>query len=267
MHGKILLDAHVHLQDKRFQGQGIQIVDRARQHGVRWFFCNGTRESDWQAVLELAEASDAVVPFLGIHPWQVETVSAQWRDRLELLVQETGCGIGETGLDKRCRVDFHRQERIFLAQLELACMYDRPLVIHCVRAWGRLIELLGPQRSAQNRPSMMIHSFAGSMETMEHLAGMGVFISYSGLLLDPGREKLRQVFARTPLELLLLETDAPDQYYDPNGVKSADTLNEPLYIAALYDKAAQIRKMDSAQLSSIIWQNGSVFTHRKTVGQ
>jgi TatD DNase family protein len=194
-------------------------------------------------------------------------VSADWLSRLELLVRNIGCGIGETGLDKRCRVDLRRQEQVFLAQLELACMYDRPLVIHCVRSWGKLIELLDQNTSLGNTPPMMIHSFSGSMETMERLTRRGIFLSFSGALLDPEKKKLQQVFARTPKELLLLETDSPDQFFDVQGKKTATLLNEPMFISALYDKAAQIRKMDLKQLSTIVWHNGSVFTHRKTFGK
>lgn len=261
------LDAHLHLQDARFVGLEKQVIDRARRYGVRRFLCNGTRECDWQAVLELAEYTDEVVAFLGVHPWFADTVSADWLNRLDVIVRTSGCGIGETGLDKRCRVEFGQQEQVLLGQLELACRYDRPLVMHCVRSWGKLIELLEQNASARNTPPMMIHSFSGSMETMERLSRMGIFLSFSGALLDPGQKKLQQVFAQTPMELLLLETDSPDQFFDDQGKKRVNICNEPMFIPALYEKAAQIRKMDLKQLSTIVWHNGSVFTHRKTFGK
>jgi Tat protein secretion system quality control protein TatD with DNase activity len=120
--------------------------------------------------------------------------------------------------------------------------------MHCVRSWGKLIELLEQNASSRNTPPMMIHSF-------------------SGALLDPGQKKLQQVFAQTPMELLLLETDSPDQFFDDQGKKRVNICNEPMFIPALYEKAAQIRKMDLKQLSTIVWHNGSVFTHRKTFGK
>jgi TatD DNase family protein len=112
----------------------------------------------------------------------------------------------------------------------------------------------------------MMHSFSGSLEIMERLTRMGVSLSFSMRLLDPGQQQLRQVFARVPLDRLLLETDAPDQSYDHQGRKKADSLNEPGCIIALYEEAARLRQMDCEQLSNIVWQNGSVFTHRKTIG-
>jgi TatD DNase family protein len=263
---RAFLDAHLHLQDRRYCGRARQVIDRALGQGVRRMLCNGTSESDWAAVLELAACSDTVVPFLGIHPWQAETVSADWCRRLEELVRDHGCGLGEIGLDRRCRVDRAQQERVFLAQLDLACRYDRPLVIHCVQAWGTLIDLLGHSRSSRTGPPIMMHSFSGSLEIMERLTRMGVSLSFSMRLLDPGQQQLRQVFARVPLDRLLLETDAPDQSYDHQGRKKADSLNEPGCIIALYEEAARLRQMDCEQLSNIVWQNGSVFTHRKTIG-
>ena len=70
-----LLDSHVHLLDKRFTGRLESVLERATQAGVERMFCNSTRESDWQEILNLSKTAPAVLPFLGIHPWFADTVT------------------------------------------------------------------------------------------------------------------------------------------------------------------------------------------------
>ena len=98
---------------------------------------------------------------------------------------------------------FVDQQQIFVIQLQLASELKRPLVIHCVKAWGQLLEML--EACASPLPPMMIHSFAGSRETLQRLIRLGCFISFSGRLVADS--KLHPCFLATPLANLLLETD------------------------------------------------------------
>ncbi|PIE60156.1 MAG: hypothetical protein CSA32_00445 [Desulfobulbus propionicus] len=261
------VDAHIHLQDARYSGLEKQVIDRAKKHGVKRFFCNGTRESDWPAVLDLAAKYPEVVPFIGIHPWYANTVKTGWVERLRQFILLHGCGIGETGLDRLSPVSLKQQEDVFLVQLEMACTHNCPLVIHCVRMWGRLLEILEEYAEAAKAPPLMLHSFSGTTEVMMRLARIGAFFSYSCALPAPGRDKMRQVFAKTPLDQLLLETDSPDQCYGYQGEKFSASCNEPMNIIRLYKKAAQLRNMELEQFTGIVWYNGSVFTHQNTVGK
>lgn len=256
-----LLDAHLHLQDARFDGLRGDILARARASGVGRFFCNATQESDWDRVLELGEAVEEVVPFVGIHPWFADQASGKWYVRLETLARDD-CFIGETGLDRRSKVKMEIQEEVFAGHLELACRYNTPLVIHCVKAWGKLLEHLEAARCGFVNPPIMIHSFSGSLEIMERLLHLGAFISFSSALLNPQRSRLRQVFMEVPLDRLLLESDSPDQYWALPGQFFPDRLNEPAFIAPLYAQAADLLNMDLDLLTSTLWNNGSIYTNK-----
>ncbi|NNF45361.1 MAG: TatD family deoxyribonuclease, partial [Desulfofustis sp.] len=61
------VDAHLHLQDPRFQPE--QVMLRARNAGVRLLFCNAIQEEDWPVIADLAFAHREIVAFFGIHPW------------------------------------------------------------------------------------------------------------------------------------------------------------------------------------------------------
>ena len=255
------LDSHLHLQDPRFNNKREAVLERAARARVARMFCNATRQSDWQHVLALAKDSQAISPFIGIHPWYCATASRDWQQKLTEILKTTLCGIGEVGLDKHCSCDMRIQEDLFVAQLQLAISFNRPLAIHCLGSWGKLLGILDSQAKTAPLPPIMIHSFGGSQEVMQRLVKLGCMISYSAKMAAPGQERLRQVFQQTPLTRVLLETDAPDQLHlDISSYNQDIEMNEPANITVLYAFAANLHHMDLQDFCGQIWQNGTIFT-------
>lgn len=248
------LDSHCHLQASRFIPAISQTMARARTAGVARMFCNATCETEWQTVRDLAASEEEIVPFLGIHPWFVESAGAGWEERLMDLLLQVPAGIGECGLDKSCRADFSLQQQVFATQLQMASELMRPLVIHCVRAWGRLLEML--EGFAGPLPPMMIHSFSGSIETLQRLIRLGGFISFSPTLAS--ESKLHPCFLATPLIRLLLETDGQGRPAPANEQNAV--YDEPAAIPLLYQSAARMRDMELHTFCHEIWRNGEIFT-------
>ena len=262
----LYVDAHLHLQDPRLQAE--KVILQARKAGVGLLFCNAIREEDWHAVADLAVAHQEVVAFFGIHPWFSDTATTGWQQRL-LTISETldrGVGIGETGLDRSCRIDFAIQQKLFTEHLELATEQRRPLSVHCVRAWGALVDLLTDFSHGQTLPPLLIHSFNGSTEIMRRLTKLGCYLSYSEALSGSGQSKLRDTFAQTPRSLLLLETDAP-YVKNPDQKKNKDAINEPADVAGLYTHAARLLQIETARLGAQLWKNAKVFTNSNAAGQ
>lgn len=247
------LDSHLHLQknvDTLLEGA----------NGVQRMFCNATREADWQAVIDLAAEAGEIIPFLGIHPWFAETAGPGWEQRLMSRLQQNPAGIGEIGLDRRCRADFSRQQQIFLTQLQMASELERPVVIHCVKAWGALLEILEPFVANKRLPPTMIHSYGGSPETLRRLLKAGCFISYSCRIMAD--DKLQPCFLDTPLDKLLLETDAPGQGQKPAATGAnnpSPSGHEPAAIIRLYAWAAATRGVEQQKINQQIWSNGEIF--------
>lgn len=260
MAAPLFCDAHLHLQDSRYSGERAGIIARAVHSGVGSMLCNGVCEEDWQQVLDIAGQHPEVAPFLGVHPWYAGGVAPGWDARLALLLQSCGCGIGETGLDRNCGVDRQQQVEVFLTQLELAAGFARPLVIHCVRCWGQLIDLLTERAASEELPLIMIHSFGGSLETMQRLTGLGCYLSFSAKMMHRSGDKIGRVFAVTPLERILLETDAPDQLYGTVAGAGKHPYNEPALVGRLYRYAARLRAMDFDAFCTAVWNNAAVFT-------
>ncbi len=259
-----LVDAHDHLQDGRFAGKQDDLVADAVRTGVVRLVVNGTGESDWPAVADLARRHPQVVPSFGCHPWYLGRRTPDWRGRLERFIDTApGSAVGEIGLDRwmlenpdRWRARMARtagipvaateippsmtdQEEAFVWQLRVAAARDVPASIHCLDAWGRMFELLrdGPRPAR----GFLLHSYGGPAEMVAPLAGLGACFGFPGYFLHERKARQREVFRAVPPDRLLIETDAPDQSL-PDALVThpladpADgrTVNHPANLAAVY---------------------------------
>jgi TatD DNase family protein len=222
-------DAHNHLQAIHPVDLRSDCLAAARRAGVEGMVVNGTCETDWPEVAELARSSSAVVPSFGYHPWRVSHRTPGWLDALRrFLVEFPHAGVGEMGIDawileqpseslrrwggrlgEISPLPLADQEEVFLQQLNLAVTLNRPVSIHCIQAWGRLLELLrGHVLPARG---FLLHSYGGSRELVAPFAELGAYFGFSGALAQDRKQRQREAFRSVPLDRLLLETDAPDQ--------------------------------------------------------
>lgn len=192
----------------------------------------GTGPEDWGAVLAHAAGDPQVVPMLGLHPWQVAEAPLDWAGRLEDLLRTHRAGVGECGLDfARQTSDRLGQEAALRIQLRLAHALARPVALHAVQAWGRLAALL--REEGVPAAGAMMHAFSGSPETARELQALGLHLSFSGNLADPGRPRLREALLAVAPDRLLLESDGAADF--PAVVAAAaDLLARPVgEVAAL----------------------------------
>ncbi len=243
-------DTHCHLQDLRLNHIRDDFILRAEHAGVKKMLCCGTREDDWEGVLNLSDKYPSVVPALGIHPWFVHTLRPGWIQRMDLMLRETKCAVGEIGLDYLTgKKDQKVQEQVFIDQLRLAKKYNRPLSVHCRKAWQRIIDIL--KKEAPFECGVVIHSFSGSAEVLQILEKLGCYISFSGSVTKKNNKKANKAVTLVSLDRLLLETDSPD--IQPEGYENA--LNEPANIDVILVHIANIRGVSKNILGEKIFTN------------
>lgn len=206
------VDAHNHLQDERFAGRQEQLIAEAKAAGVSAMMVNGSSEADWPAVADLARRFPGfVIPNFGCHPWYIHSRSPAWETLLRALLAEfPAAGVGEIGLDRwKADLSWDGQEEVFVRQLHLAAEHNRIASIHCLKAWGRLVELL----ESNPRPArgFILHSYGGSADLVDRLAPLGAYFSFPGSFARPDKAKKLDAFRHVPAGRLLVETDAPDQ--------------------------------------------------------
>lgn len=252
-----LFDAHNHLQDERFGGRQAELVAACRVAGIARMVVNGACESDWPSVADLArQHPDLVIPSFGYHPWHIGERTPGWREVLERQLDLTPRAvIGEAGLDRwKPGLGYAGQEEVFVAQLHLAAARNVPVSIHCLRAWGRLHDLL----RAGPRPvcGVLLHSYGGPPEMVPALAALGAYFSFPGYYLHGRKARQRETFRVVPPDRLLVETDAPDQLLPPEAIprslvaSDGRPLNHPANLDAVYAGLAAFLGEPVAALSA-----------------
>jgi TatD DNase family protein len=217
---------------------------------------NGSCEADWPDVMDLArQYPELVLPSVGYHPWYVKERSGDWQKNLLECLDDAPAAIGEIGLDRWIRdYDLPQQEEVFTWQWRLAAERNLPVSIHCLQAWGRLLELL--HNDAAPARGFVLHSFGGPKEMIPELAALGAYFSLPGYFAHARKEKQREAFRHVPKDRLLIETDAPDQLL-PEGrtvcpltdIKSAKPINHPANLKAVYQFAAELLGADLNDLA------------------
>ena len=235
-----LYDAHNHLQDERFGGAQAALLAASGRMGVMRMVVNGSCEADWPQVLVLARVHPLVLPSLGYHPWYVGERTDGWIENLRRRLDEWPAAVGEIGLDRwKPGLAYEGQEEVFVAQLRLAAERELPVSIHCLQAWGRMLELL--RTNPRPARGFLLHSYGGSQELVAPLAKLGAYFSFPGYFAHERKARQRETFRHVPPERLLIETDAPDQLLPDalNGHpladgKSGKPLNHPANLGAVY---------------------------------
>ncbi|WP_373552520.1 TatD family hydrolase [Haliscomenobacter sp.] len=175
---------------------------------------------------------------VGLHPWFVSEVDGvqdeQWDWLVRVAREEKVLLLGECGLDKLQGPDLVYQQFVFEHCLSLAEQLQKPMVIHCVRAYE---ELFTSVQKIKPTVPLVIHGFARKVTVLKPLLERGFYVSYGAAILHPN-SAAAQSLAQTPLEKLFLESD-----------------DKMLPIADLYARAAQIKGMSIQELEIALQNN------------
>ncbi|MDE6267460.1 MAG: TatD family hydrolase [Muribaculaceae bacterium] len=111
---------------------------------------------------------------VGRHPWHAdrETSDEGWA---QILADPRLVAIGETGLDKLRGPDLVTQERELRKHVALSEKAGLPLIIHCVKAFDRLIAL---KQELKPRQRWVIHGFRGGEVQARQLMAHGLLLSF-----------------------------------------------------------------------------------------
>ena len=119
----------------------------------------------------------------GLHPWHLEKETCyHLLDELKIVAHEKRClALGECGLDKLSTVDFGLQEEIFVEQIKIANQINKPLIIHCVKAFNELINCLNLN---DNKVPVIVHGFNNNENIARILVNEGLYFSFGKALLS-----------------------------------------------------------------------------------
>ena len=254
-----MIDSHTHLDST--PGSDAEIVAAARAAGVTRILTIGTDAESSRSAQAAAEAHEDVWFAVGHHPNSATGFTDAHTDELREIARHPRCAaIGETGLDDypdyASRPD---QERAFAAQIGLAHELRKPLVIHTRAADDDTIATLA--RDAQGL-DVILHCFSMPGRLEECLAH-GWWISFAGNVTYPKARELAFAAERTPLDRMLVETDAP--YLPPQAVRTQRTSsagtgkrrNEPAYVVHTARFLAERQGISYAELEASLHANST----------
>lgn len=223
-----LVDSHCHLDFPDFEGEVDDLIARARAAGVTRMVTICTRIGSLPKVRAIAEAHEGVFYTFGVHPMSVAEEAPVTVEQLVALSQAPKfVGIGETGLDYHYSFDSAEVQRNSLRiHIRAAQETGLPLVIHARRADKEMEQILS--EGMKEAPfSCVMHCFSSGARLARAALEMGFYLSMSGIATFPKSQDLRDIFAATPLDRILVETDSP--YLAP--VPFRGRRNEPAHVA------------------------------------
>lgn len=237
-----LVDTHCHLDFPDYEGDTTGPVARAVAAGVTRMVTIGTTLETCEAAVRIAERHPEVYAAVGVHPTDLGSIGPDTYDRLVALTRRPKVvGWGECGLDYfRNRSPRDEQRRRFREQIALAASLRLPVLVHDRDAHDDILAILreAPVTGrGDGAPRGIIHCFSGDLPFARACADLGFLISIPGIVTFKNAGALREVVAALPLDVLVVETDAPFLAPEPYRGKR----NEPAFVAATARRVAEVK--------------------------
>ena len=268
-----LYDAHNDCHDAWLTPHRARVVADLASVGGRRAVVNGTCETDWSDVTALAGEFPIVLPSYGLHPWDAGNRTPDWQKKLTATLDANPhAALGEFGLDRwildRARPDDPRlaglrraplaeQMEVFSWQLDLAATRNLPASIHCLDAFGPLLDALRAAKLPAR--GFLLHAYSGSAEMAKSFAALGAYFSFNGSFLPSEKchpmgdtsskaHRRLETFRSLPADRLLVETDAPAmrlpaplEKFSLPVAGDGSLPNHPANLAVTYTGLAELR--------------------------
>lgn len=256
----LLVDVHAHLDHVRFKDDLDDVIQRAREAGVKAIITSGVNNVTNRLALQLAEKYDIVKAALGLYP--IDALAAELKDDVSgfmRYVEKTDVDevlefikknkdqcicIGEAGLDYHwVQGKENEQKKTFQKVIELAEKINKPLLVHSRKAESDAVEML----ESSNVKKVIMHCFSGNKKLILRCADKGWFFSVPPVIV---RLQHFQMMAEiVGLNQLLTETDCP--YLSPFPGKR----NEPAFVTETIKKIAEIKGFEQEEAANNIYMN------------
>ena len=192
--------------------------------------------------IDLSKKFDNIIPFIGIHPWSLESMSAEGIEWiLRALKLGEAIGIGEVGVDGRIEKGVQKQIEVFKLFCEISAELDLPMNIHALGAWE---EVFGIMLKMDVRKALF-HWYTGPMKLLKDIGEAGYYISINpAVRIQP---KHRKILENAELDMIITESDGP---YNYRGLRLRPTM-----IKDLIEFISNIKGVDKVSLEKIIERN------------
>ena len=192
-----------------------EAIARAAEVGVRRIVQIGCDLPGAAWAVEAARDHVALVAGVALHPNEAPRLAAEGRldealAEIERLAQahDQVRGVGETGLDFFRTGPDGRDAQVesFARHLDIAKRLDKTLVIHDRDAHDAVLDVIDAEGAPER---WVMHCFSGNPRFARACLDRGAYLSFAGTVTFKNAQPLRDALAVTPLDRVLVETDAP----------------------------------------------------------
>lgn len=240
------------MSDPAFGEDTDAVIAAAINAGVYKMLQADTCSAEREAMLSLCKAHPGVLyPMVGLYPGYV---TKDWQAEVDEVCRLAGepdfIAIGEIGLDYHFSVEFKDEQKdAFKAQLELASRLDLPVNIHLRDATDDFFDILESCKNLNLRGNL--HAFSGSAQTARRVRNYGEWSVGIGGVLTFKNAHIAKELEDIPLEMILLETDAP--YLTPTPFRG--TRNDSSRIPLIAAKVAEIKGVSIEEVAQVTSAN------------
>ena len=246
-----LIDTHCHLYADEFDHDRPEMVRRALEVGIHQMMLPNIDMESWPRMMSLVNHfPENCFPMMGLHPCSVKEDYRDILDQMKEVMYKGGfAGVGETGIDLYWETKFKDiQIEAFEIQIGWAKELDLPIIIHSRESLELNIDIISKHQNGRLRG--IFHCFGGSYEEAMRIYELGFKIGIGGVITFK-KSELPELLPRLPLEMIVLETDAP--YLAP--VPYRGKRNEPAYINLIAETLSQSLKMPLADVAALTSRN------------
>jgi len=236
-----------------FKSDYKEAIQRASDAGVTIIVNVGANLKNSRLAVEMARKEKNLYATVGMHPHDAVEEEFNVEDFNQLAQDEKVVAIGETGLDFSAG-SHDREVQIALMdkQIKVAIKLNKPVVFHCRDAYNDLISYL---MSLPQMPKGVIHCFVGDWSHAQIFLDMGFLLSFTGIVTFTKNNSQLNVIENTPLEKILIETDAP--WLAPESHRGKR--NEPSFVIEVARKIAELKKIPLSLVEKQTTKNAKEF--------
>ena len=212
------VDAHCHLdiEDEDIFMSVEDSLAKAKAVGITGIVQVGVDIPSSKWAVKTAKEFSQIHATVALHPNEAPVIALEKGERAldeaiaeiaELAKEDVVRAIGETGVDFFRTSEEGRafQEKSFRAHIQIANKLNKPVMVHDRDAHLDALRILDDEKAQQ----VIFHCFSGDKEFAQELVKRGWYLSFAGTCTFKNAQSLRDALQVTPLENVLVETDAP----------------------------------------------------------
>lgn len=246
----MLVDSHCHLDFPELANRIDQVIDSMMNARVGAALCIGVSLEGLPGVMALVEAHENLFASVGVHPEQHDCAEADVETLVRLAGHRRVLGIGETGLDYYWHKDKPEwQHERFRVHIRAAKVCRKPLIVHTREAAEDTMRIM--REEGAEAAGGVMHCFTETQAVADDALSQGFYISFSGIVTFKNAKQIKEIARSTPIERILVETDAP--FLAP--VPYRGKINEPAYVRHVAEEIAILKGMDIVEVEKATTEN------------